>query len=223
MNLELISFAICPFVQRAVITLKEKKALYHLTYIDLDNPPEWFNDISPFGKVPLLKVDGEVLFESAIISEFLDESFPPSLHPEDPLTRAKHRAWIEFGSNLLFEQVKVVLAKDEDEYQMQKESLGGSLARLSANFSGDTYFSGDCFSLLDAAYAPFFMRFELLKEMAPDLADIMPSNLQAWSEALLLRPSVQESVVDDFKEQFIRFFSSKGSWLLTQPREPEQE
>ncbi|PLY15574.1 MAG: glutathione S-transferase family protein [Sedimenticola sp.] len=216
MNLELVSFAICPFVQRAVITLKEKKTLYQLTYIDLESPPVWFNEISPFGKVPLLKVDGEVLFESAIICEFLDESFPPALHPQEPLIRAKHRGWIEFGSNLLFEQVKVVLAKDEDEYQMQKEALGGSLARLSDNFNGGPYFSGERFALIDAAYAPLFMRFEILKGFRADLADIMPSNLAGWSEQLLLRQSVQESVVDDFKEQFVSFFGAKGSHILVQ-------
>ena len=106
MGLELVSFAICPYVQRAVITLKEKGVAFDITYIELDNPPAWFKEDSPLGKVPLLKVDGEVLFESAIITEYLDEVYPPTLHPGDPLLRAKHRGWIEFGSNLLVDQFK---------------------------------------------------------------------------------------------------------------------
>ncbi len=123
MSLELVSFVICPFVQRAIIVLSEKEVPFEITYVDIDEPPEWFSKISPFGKVPLLKVDGDVLFESAIINEYLDEVFMPRLHPDAPLERAKQRGWIEFGSNLFFEQVGLLLAKNADEYQQKKEGL----------------------------------------------------------------------------------------------------
>ncbi|MGD8643594.1 MAG: glutathione S-transferase N-terminal domain-containing protein, partial [Chromatiales bacterium] len=57
MKLELISFKICPFVQRSVITLRHKGLPYEVTYIELDDPPPWFLEISPFGRVPALRVD----------------------------------------------------------------------------------------------------------------------------------------------------------------------
>ncbi len=98
MDLELISFNVCPFVQRSVITLIHKNCDYKITFIDLSNPPGWFLEISPLGKVPVLKVDGkEVLFESAVINEFIDDVTPGTLKPSDPLTLAKNRAWIEYG------------------------------------------------------------------------------------------------------------------------------
>ncbi|OOZ35889.1 glutathione S-transferase family protein [Solemya velesiana gill symbiont] len=215
MNLELVSFVICPFVQRAVITLREKGMSFEVAYIDVENPPEWFKEISPFGKVPLLKVDGEVLFESAIINEYLDEIQPPQLHPSDPLARARHRGWIEYGSNLLFEQAKLILAKSEDEYQQQKESQGGSFARLVDEVSDGPYFSGSDFTLVDAAYAPLFMRFELLKQKREDLAELLPTRLQNWSRNLLERPSVKTSVTDDFEQQYIDFFKAKESYLFS--------
>ena len=68
LDLELVSFKLCPFVQRAVITLLQLRVPYRIQYIDLDAPPEWFLRISPFGKVPVLIVDHRtVLFESAVI------------------------------------------------------------------------------------------------------------------------------------------------------------
>jgi len=73
MSIELISFKTCPFVQRAAITLGYKKVEHEVTYIDLADPPDWFLDISPLAKVPILKVDGEILFESAVINEYLDD------------------------------------------------------------------------------------------------------------------------------------------------------
>ena len=56
MNLiELVSHALCPFVQRAVIALTGKGVLFTRTNIDLDERPQWFKDISPLGKAPLLQ------------------------------------------------------------------------------------------------------------------------------------------------------------------------
>ena len=63
--------------------------------------------MSPTGKVPLLKVQkgdegANVLFESVAICEFIEEVYPePALHPEDAITRAQHRAWIEFATAML--------------------------------------------------------------------------------------------------------------------------
>ena len=94
MSLHLISFKTCPFVQRAVITLKHKTIDFDITYIDLADPPDWFLEISPLGKVPVLKVDDEILFESAVINEYLDEITGGELQPKEPLARAKNRAWI---------------------------------------------------------------------------------------------------------------------------------
>jgi len=215
MGLELVSFAICPYVQRAVITLKEKGVAFDITYIELDNPPAWFKEDSPLGKVPLLKVDGEVLFESAIITEYLDEVYPPTLHPGDPLLRAKHRGWIEFGSNLLVDQFKAMLAQDEDGFQQQVEALGGGFARLVQAIGDGPYFMGDQFTLVDAAYAPFFMRYQILSEFREELEDLLPSRLASWSRELLERPSVRESVVEDFRQRFISFGKGKGSYILS--------
>ena len=68
MDLELISTRRCPFVQRSIITLKHKNVPHKVTYIDVYDPPDWFKAISPLGKVPVLRVDGDtVLFESAAL------------------------------------------------------------------------------------------------------------------------------------------------------------
>jgi glutathione S-transferase len=94
MNIKLVSFKLCPFVQRAVIALEEKGVEYTLEYIELEDPPAWFVERSPFLRVPLMLIDDTVLFESAVILDYLDEVYPPRLHPQDPLRRARHKAWI---------------------------------------------------------------------------------------------------------------------------------
>ncbi|RUY75216.1 glutathione S-transferase family protein, partial [Mesorhizobium sp. M7A.F.Ca.CA.003.01.2.1] len=104
-KLILVSHHLCPYVQRAAISLAEKGVPFERVDIDLANKPDWFKAISPLGKVPLLRVqrNGEetVIFESAVILEFLEETQANPLHPADPYARARHRAWIEFGSATL--------------------------------------------------------------------------------------------------------------------------
>jgi glutathione S-transferase len=100
-HLKLISHKLCPYVQRAVIALTEKGVSFERIDIDLANKPDWFLAISPLGKTPVLQVGDAAIFESAVILEYLEETQTKPLHPADPLKRAEHRGWIEFGSTVL--------------------------------------------------------------------------------------------------------------------------
>ena len=84
---------LCPYVQRSVITLLHKQVEHSITDIDLSNRPDWSSTMSPLGKVPVLRADGDtVLFESAVINEYIDETTAAPLQPADPLLRAQNCA-----------------------------------------------------------------------------------------------------------------------------------
>lgn len=201
-KLELISFKLCPFVQRAVIVLKQKQVAFDITYIDLNNPPEWFTQLSPLGKVPVLKVGKDVLFESSVIQEYVDEITPPSLQPADPLTKAKNRAWIAFGGDVIMAQFQMTNATSKDAYLAQKASMMSNLQRLEAEHSGGAFFNGADFTLIDAAYAPVFMRMEWLSKLVKEdfLADL--PKLRKWSDGLLAMDSVKHSVVEELPAMY---------------------
>jgi glutathione S-transferase len=112
-RLKLISHKLCPYVQRAVIALTEKGVGYERIDIDLANKPDWFLALSPLGKTPVLQVGDSAIFESAVILEYLEETEPKPLHPADPLVRAEHRGWIEFGSSVLNDIAGFYAAPDE--------------------------------------------------------------------------------------------------------------
>ena len=82
-KLVLISHALCPYVQRAVIALLEKNIAFERVDIDLGNKPDWFLKVSPLGKTPVLLVDGQPIFESAVICEYLEDTLSPRLHPAE--------------------------------------------------------------------------------------------------------------------------------------------
>ena len=212
MQLELISFKLCPFVQRSVITLLFKQVPYEITYIDLDDPPPWFLDISPFGKVPVLKVGaGDVVFESAVINEFIDESTPGRLLPEEPLARALNRSWIEFGSACIMDSGGLIGAKTERRFQDYLEELEDKFDRLEAVLGDGPFFNGGNFSLTDAAYAPLFMRLALLRDTVGTYSAEDHPKVSAWSDALLAMPAVKDSVVEDFPGLYRNWIKAKGS------------
>lgn len=213
-RLELVSFKICPFVQRSVITLLYKDVPFTLTHIDLDHPPAWFTEISPFGKVPLLKVgDRAVLFESAVINEYLDETTPNRLQPEDPLQRALNRAWIEFASACLVDLYQLSIAPDETKFREAQQAMLGKLGRLEQDLHPAPYFNGDQFSLADAAFAPFLMRLELLNQILPIADPAAFPKLEAWTDALMALPAVKDSVVPDFVKVYFGHIRGRGGYL----------
>ena len=214
-EIELISFDLCPFVQRSVITLLEKDIPFKRTNIDLADKPEWFLQISPLGKVPVLKIDGNILFESAVINEYLDEITPPSMHPGDPLQKALNRAWIEFGTELSNLSFKMVLTDDEEIVAQSLEALQNKFEFLDKNLTTGPFFNGAAFSLIDAAYAPVFIRTEyLLKQVIDDLIPPACNRALDWRDAILARESVQGSIIDGYTELATAKFKKRGSVLL---------
>ena len=203
MKLDLISFKLCPFVQRSVIVLRQKGAPYDIDYIDLNAPPDWFKAISPLGQVPLLRVDDDtVLFESAVIAEFVDEVTPGSLMPQDPIDRAVHRAWIAFASDCQSLYFDLTSAGDEDGFQKAADTLMQRFGQLEEKLGDGPYFAGSDLSLVDSSFAPLFMRLDLLSEERPAYDKAAFPKLAAWSEQLMQLPAVKESVVEDFPRLF---------------------
>jgi glutathione S-transferase len=216
MKLHLISFKTCPYVQRAVITLKHKQIEYDITYIDLAAPPDWFLELSPLGKVPVLKVDDEVLFESAVINEYLDEITGGDLQPGEPLARAKNRAWIEFASNMLGNLYMMKMSKDEDSYHRYRARLISQLHRVENRLGDGPWFNGVEFSLADTSFAPLFRQNSVAQDRLSVIDPATMPRVNAWAERLLALPEVSESVVDDFEDLYLAAMQKNGSYSLYQ-------
>ena len=211
--LKLISHKLCPYVQRAVIALTEKGVEFERIDIDLANKPDWFLKISPLGKTPVLLVGETPIFESAVILEYLEETQPFQLHPADPLVRAEHRGWIEFGSAVLNDIAGLYAAKDEASFKAKTAQLGQKFARLEARLKAAPWFDGESFSLVDAVFGPAFRYFDVFDEIADFgiLAD--KPKLARWRRSLAARPSVRSAVRSDYPALLRDFIDRRNSWL----------
>lgn len=216
MKPELISFKLCPFVQKAVLTLLYKGINYKIDYIDLENPPHWFSELSPLGKVPVLKIGEQVLFESSVIIEYLDEVYGESLHPADPLQKAQNRSWMEFGNECLMNGFNLIIATDETDFHEQRNSMLNKLDQLENQLGADTFFNGEQISLVDLSFAPLFQRQHYLNEFSPGLMDkTRHPKVQQWSERLLSLDIVAASTVPEIKQLYTGMMKNRGGYLST--------
>lgn len=211
--LTLVSHRLCPYVQRAAIVLAEKGAAFEQRWVDLAHKPDWFMAISPLGKTPVLLVDGEPIFESAVICEYLDDTELPRLHPADALARARHRGWIEFASAVLNQIAGFYNAKDEAALDLQRLALRRRFEQLEATLGAGPYFAGTEVCIVDAAFAPMFRYFDVFETLGDwHFFDELP-RLQNWRAALAVRPSMSNAVGNDYPVLLRDFFVRRGSAL----------
>jgi glutathione S-transferase len=220
-KLTLISHHLCPYVQRAAIALGEKGAAFERVFIDLDDKPNWFLKISPLGKVPLLLIEEDgrqvTLFESAAICEYIDETQPgPRLHPQDALTRARHRGWMEFGSSVLADLWMYETTSDQRVLETKRTVLASKFLIIETELSGGPLFVGKSFSLVDAVFAPIFRYFDVFDAISDSHIFDGLEKVKRWRSTLAQRPSVKQAAASDYHERLIAFLEKHQSALLEQ-------
>jgi glutathione S-transferase len=212
-KLKLISHKLCPYVQRAVIALIEKSVPFERIDIDLANKPDWFLAISPLGKTPVLQVDEKAIFESAVILEYLEETQPKPLHPAEPLVRAEHRGWIEFGSAVLSDIAGFYAAPDEATFVAKTAQLEARFVRLEARVAASPWFDGGEFSLVDAVFGPVFRYFDVFDNIGDYGILAGKPKLARWRQRLAARRSVRAAVSADYPVLLRDFLNRRNSWL----------
>jgi glutathione S-transferase len=216
-TLTLISHVLCPYVQRAVISLTEKRIPFERIDIDLANKPAWFTAVSPLGKTPVLKVEQTAIFESAVILEYLEETQPPPLHPPDPLRRAEHRSWIEFGSAVLNDIAGFYSAADETTFAQKIKALSDKFAQLEVRLGqgerSGHYFEGERFSLVDVVFGPVFRYFDAFDRIDDFGILTGKPKVGAYRRALSARPAVRAAVATDYGSRLWKFLQARNSHL----------
>jgi len=171
-SIKIYSSARCPYAQRTRMLMIEKEIPFELTEVDLRNKPDWFLAVSPYGKVPVIVDDGQTIYESAIINEYLDEKYKSiPMMPEEPVERAKARIWMDYCTNkYLTLSRKLLVDHGNEELQTEnkkkmKESLIYIEKECFEKNANGPFWLGNNISLVDLHYAPFFERFGAFKEL----------------------------------------------------------
>jgi glutathione S-transferase len=212
--LKIVSFKICPFVQRAIGVLELKQAVYEVEYISLRDKPNWFLQASPHGQVPILMLDQGVLFESGPITEFVDEVCEePRLHPSDPFLKARHRAWIKLATRNYLVQCRTQRSPDAVQLDANRAELSNAFRKIEAVLGEGPFFNGHRISLVDAAWFVLLYRAHIIEECAglDFLADFPKT--KTWQQELLGVEALQKSAPAGFIQEFSNFYLHEGTYL----------
>src|ERR671916_3111043 len=187
----------CPYARRTRIVLHEKGIAFDVHEVDLGNKSEEFLSVSPYGKVPVLAINGISLYESNVVNEYLDEVHEtPRLMPANPEQRALARSWMAFADDYFFPFIfRVRMGSQrgfsEEQIREAKEKLQGALSRLERQLEGREYLMGE-YTLADIAHAGNFHRLRELAERGDVLLQKYP-NVTAWMERVESRESYKAS------------------------------
>ncbi|GAQ86786.1 glutathione S-transferase [Klebsormidium nitens] len=208
-SLKLYGSWFCPFVQRSWITLEEKKVDYE--YIEIDpyaKPPELMK-LNPRGLVPTLDHNGRALYESLIVSEYVDETWPhePKLLPDDTFKKAVGRIWIDHINKKIVPTFYRILQLRDAEHEEAKEDYLTALRELSQAYEASSpegpFFFGPCISLVDIALAPWVplrdFVLEHYKTFSIPWDDPQLKRLAAYKSAVDNSPSVRKTLADPEK------------------------
>ena len=216
--MKLYNMNLSNFAGKCRLAIYEKGAPVDIVPIpggDLKSPE--YLRIYPLGKTPALEVNGEIIGESEVINEFLEDAFPEKpLLPKDPAGRARTRAisrlhdlYLEPPLRALFPQVS---AKEKDQKLVTEKlaEVQSYLDRLETMLGGGPYALGAAFTLADCALVPtcFFMNIMLPMLGAPAFTEGRPK-LAAWWAKAQERPTVQR-VLAEQQEALMQMMQQQG-------------
>ena len=212
--IKIVSFKICPFVQRVTALLEAKDVAYDIEFINLSDKPQWFLEISPTGQVPILITEaGEALFESDAIVEYIEEITPPLVSGVTPVQRARDRAWSYQASKHYLVQCSTMQSKDKTVLAERSEKLNKAFEKAEKQLGDGPFFNGATMNGVDIAWVPLLHRAKIVREHSgyDFLADF--PKVRAWQGALAETGIFEKSVPEDFNERFSDFYLAERTFL----------
>src|SRR5215475_15372980 len=113
--IKLYDFPRSPYCQKVRLVLAEKDLSYEKVFVDLmknEQKAAEFLRLNPYGKVPVLVDEDEVIYDSTVINEYLEDEYPlPRLMPEDSQGRAQVRLLEDYCDNSFIPPTTMLLAQ----------------------------------------------------------------------------------------------------------------
>lgn len=202
----LFHFPLSPYCRKVRLTLAEKKIEVELVEERYwEKSPEFLRR-NAAGKVPVLKLDGMTLTESAAISEYIEERYPnPALMPSDPEGRFEVRrlvSWFddkfhgEVTSKLLYERVNKKITgqgyPDSTNVKAGAKAIKFHLDYMGWLLDQRRWLAGDAMTLADFAAAAHLSSLDYISDVDWDRS----ANVREWYSKIKSRPAFRSILAD---------------------------
>ncbi|WP_412555121.1 glutathione S-transferase family protein [Shimia sp. MIT1388] len=212
--IRIVSFKICPFVQRVTALLEAKGLDYQVEYISLSDKPQWFLDISPNGQVPVMVTEGGVaLFESEAIIEYIEEAYAPLQANVSLEQKALNRAWSYLAAKNYLVQCGTMRSRDAETLAEKSAKLGTAFDKIEEALGEGPFFGGEQIGVVDIAWLVLLHRAQIITDHTGyDFLEGRPKT-QAWQAAIMETGLAQKAVSEDFEEAFTSFYLADVTYL----------
>ena len=174
--------------------LAEKQIKYNLILVDSDD--EDLASLNPYNQLPMLIENDLKLFNTSIISEYIDDRYRQNkLYADAPMPRAEQRQYIWRFENDWLKLADIMLCHPDTldaaaKVKAQKQ-LHDILISLTPLFQHFPYFMSEQFSILDCMLAPIFIR---LKSMGVELPRQQCRPFYLYCQRVFSRPAFAKSM-----------------------------
>ena len=175
----------------------EKDITVEIEDVDPDNKPDDLLHLNPYNTVPTLVDRDLVLYDSRVVSEYLDERFPhPPLMPVDPVSRARSRLALFRIERDWYDLLPIIEGEDSSKADEARQKLKDSLVDSASVFELKPFFLSEEYSLVDATVAPMLWRLNHYGIELPPKA----SAVTKYAKRLFDREGFQLSLTESERE-----------------------
>lgn len=216
------SMKYCPYAERTRLILTSKGVKHDIVNINLATKPEWFFQKNPLGKVPALELHGDVLFESLVTCDYLDELYPsPVLYPSDPWKKAQDRILIELFNKVSSAMYKVYPnLKDIDALNNAIGTIQDGLDVFEKEIvkRGTKFFFGeDCPGMVDYMIWPWIERLPMVQNLFSHTKIITNErypNLINYIEAMMSDETIKTICISPEEHTKFMQFRLEGNFIF---------
>lgn len=212
MTLTVYGASLSPFVRKVRVFLAEKGEAYKLEQVNIFPPPDWFLEISPLKRIPVLRDENEgaeaTLPDSSAICGYLEKKFPaPALYPADAFAFGKALWYEEYADSDLAGNVGMgtfrpmvvnrMMGREADRETAEKtmaEKLPRNFDCFEKEIGSKTYLVADSFSIADISLATHFVNLAHAG-FRPD--EKTWPNLTRYLAGILARPSFAACIEEE--------------------------
>ena len=198
----LFSDAVDHYSHRVRMVVAEKGVNVDIVDVSPGKKPEDLAEINPYNTLPTLLDRELVLFDSAVIMEYLDERFPhPPLLPVYPVARAQSRSLIHRIEKDWTRNVDLLMSGRSREPTLAKarKELTESMIAVAPVFADKPFFMSDEFTLVDCCVAPILWR---LKYMGIKLPERQARPMRKYMREIFARASFRSSLTEIEMEMY---------------------
>ncbi len=198
--------ALSTYVRTVRMILEETNTAYELQAVDIFTArTSEYLTINPFGKVPTLKVDDQILYETSAIAEYLNATVADhAFAPKDLMGQAQMRQIMSIIDSYLYSpSISVITIQrlivpnqggqpDETAIQSAVPEVQTALGAIESITSCDPFLLGNTITLADFYLMPVMFYLSNTPEM--DSVTAQTPKLKSWWDSINQRPSFQKVI-----------------------------